>query len=198
MRATDPIIQQRNEDVLRIRLDGAEGWDVRRYVAEMEAAGTAPWTIAEGGKPLSERQIRYYVAAADKLIAESCRQSRKKLLRRHQAQRRNLYARCVNKGDERSALAVLRDLADLQGLYPPARVKAEHTGPKGGPMQHEVNAEHEHHIDADNMAAVCRALAEAGALDPGTAGSVADAAPDEVRPAQAPPETGGVPPPPGP
>jgi hypothetical protein len=117
MRATDPIIRQRVEDVLRIRLDGAEGWDVRRYVAEQEAAGAAPWTVPEGGKPLSERQIRNYVAAADRLIDESCRQSRKKLLRRHQAQRRNLYARAVNKGDERTALAVLRDLAELQGLY---------------------------------------------------------------------------------
>ncbi len=117
MRATDPIFRQRVEDVLRVRLDGAEGWDVRRYVAEMEAKGEPPWKIEEDGKTLSERQIRNYVAAADKLIAESCRQSRNKLLRQHQAQRRNLYARCVNKGDERTALAVLRDLAELQGLY---------------------------------------------------------------------------------
>ena len=59
-----------------------------RYVAEMEAKGEAPWKIGEDGKPLSERQIRNYVAAADKLIEESCRQSRKKLLRNHLAQRR--------------------------------------------------------------------------------------------------------------
>ena len=117
MRATNPIIRQRIEDILRVRLDGAEGWDVRRYVAEQEAAGEPPWTIPEGGKPLSERQIRNYVAAADKLVDESCRQSRKRLLRRHQAQRRQLYARAVSKGDERTALAVLRDLAELQNLY---------------------------------------------------------------------------------
>jgi hypothetical protein len=117
MRATNPILRQRIEDVLRIRLDGAEGWDVRRYVAEQEAAGEPPWTIPEGGKPLSERQIRNYVAAADRLMDESCRQSRKKVLRRHLAQRRALYARALNKGDERTALAVLRDLAELQGLY---------------------------------------------------------------------------------
>jgi hypothetical protein len=152
MRATDPIIRQRIEDVLRIRLDGAEGWDVRRYVAKQEAVGAAPWTVPEGGKPLSERQKRNYVTAADKLIDESCRQSRKKLLRRHLAQRRNLYARAVNKGDERTALAVLRDLAELQGLYPPAKLKAQHTGAKGGPIHHEVKADHEHHLDADPTA----------------------------------------------
>jgi hypothetical protein len=133
MKATNPIIKLRVEDVLRIRLDGAEGWDVRRYVAEKEAAGEAPWTVAEGGKPLSERQIRNYVTAADELISESCRQSRKKLLRRHLAQRRNLYARAVNKGDERTALAILRDLAKLQDLYPASRHVV--TGKGGGPVR---------------------------------------------------------------
>src|SRR5262245_28457183 len=108
MRATNPTIRLRIEDVLRVRLDGAEGWDVRRYIAEMEQAGTPPWTIPEGGKPLSERQIRNYVAAADKLIDASCRQSRKKLLRRHLAQRRALYARAVSSGQLNVALAVLR------------------------------------------------------------------------------------------
>jgi predicted phage terminase large subunit-like protein len=196
MRATEPIIRQRVEDVLRIRLDGAEGWDVRRYVAEQEAAGAPPWTIPEGGKPLSERQIRYYVAAADKLMDESCRQSRRKRLRRHLAQRRALFARAVNKGDERTALAVLRDEAELLGLYPAARikakVKAQHTGAKGGPIQHEVSGEHEHHIDVDHLAAIGRALAEAGALDPTAAGPAADPPADEVRPPQAPPQTGGL------
>jgi hypothetical protein len=118
MRATDPIIRQRREDVLRMRLDGAEGWDVRQYVAEQEKAGRPPWKVEDGGKPLSERQIRRYVEAADKLIEESCRTSRKKALRRHLAQRRMLFARAVSKGDERVALAVLADLARLQGLYP--------------------------------------------------------------------------------
>jgi len=122
-RATDPLLTLRVEDILRIRLDGAEGWDVRRYVAEKEGSKEEPWTIAEGGKPLSERQIRNYVSAADKLIAASCRQSRKALLRKHQAQRRSLYARAVSHGDVRTALAVLADLARMQGLYPtpPAR-----------------------------------------------------------------------------
>jgi hypothetical protein len=118
MRATNPIVRQRVEDVLRIRLDGAEGWDVRQYVAEKERAGEPPWAIPELGKPLSERQIRRYVEQADRQIEESCRTSRKQLLRRHLAQRRTLYARAVSAGDIRTALAVLADLAKMQGLYP--------------------------------------------------------------------------------
>ncbi|HEX5272170.1 MAG TPA: hypothetical protein VFW33_16855 [Gemmataceae bacterium] len=118
MRATNPIHQLRVEDVLQIRLDGARHWDVRRYVAEKEAAGEQPWKVEEGGKPLSERQIRRYIDRADEMIADSCRSSRKRLMRNHVAYRHNLYARAVNKGDERTALAVLDSLAKLQGLFP--------------------------------------------------------------------------------
>jgi hypothetical protein len=136
MKATAATIRARVDDILRILLDGAEPWDVRQYVAEKEAAGEPPWTVPEGGKPLSERQLRRYCARADKLLGESCRTNRKKLIRRHMAQRRSLYARAVSKGDERTALAVLRDLAELQDLYP-AR-KTEVTGKGGGPVRFSV------------------------------------------------------------
>jgi hypothetical protein len=132
-RATSATLQQRIQAVLQIRLDGAEGWDVRQFVAEKEAAGEVPWTIPEGGKPLSERQIRRYVEQADDLIAESCRTSRKQLIRRHLAQRRSLYARAVQAGDIRTALAVLNSLAELQNLFPAKRTEV--TGPDGGPLQ---------------------------------------------------------------
>jgi hypothetical protein len=70
-----------------------------------------------------------YIGRADKLIAESCRTSRKKLLHRHLAQRRNLFAKAVSAGDYRTALAVAKDEAELQGLYPPKKVAP--TNPKG-------------------------------------------------------------------
>jgi hypothetical protein len=133
MKATAATIRARVDDILRILLDGAQSWDVRQYVAEKEAAGEPPWTVPEGGKPLSERQLRRYCDRADKLISESCRTNRKRLIRRHLAQRRNLYARALNKGDERTALAVLRDLAELQDLYPAARHVL--TGAGGGPVR---------------------------------------------------------------
>jgi hypothetical protein len=52
------------------------------------------------------------------LIAESARATRKQRLRVHVARRKSLYARAVNAADYRTALAVLADLAKLEGLYP--------------------------------------------------------------------------------
>jgi hypothetical protein len=120
MKATKAQVEQRVQEVLRIRLDGAEFWDVREYAREKEHEEGSPWQLAEGQKPLSDGQLWRYMARADKLIAESCRASRKKLLRRHLAQRRNLFAKAVSQGDIRVALATLDSEAKLQGLFPSA------------------------------------------------------------------------------
>jgi len=116
-RPTNATVQLRIEEILRIRLDGAEIWDVREYVREKEHEAGSVWKLSKGRKPLSDSQLWRYMAEADKLIAESCRASRKKLIRRHLAQRRNLFAKAVNAGDYRTALAVVRDEAEMQGLY---------------------------------------------------------------------------------
>ena len=122
MKATRAQVQARVEEVLAIRLDGAEFWQVREYAREKEREEGSHWYLADGQKPLSDAQLWRYIARSDRMIAESCRASRKKLLRRHLAQRRNLYAKAVSAGDCRAALAALRDEADLLGLYPPAKV----------------------------------------------------------------------------
>ena len=57
MKPTQATIRQRVEELLSIRLEGATFVDARRYVAEKEAEGVAPWTIPEGGKPVSERIV---------------------------------------------------------------------------------------------------------------------------------------------
>jgi hypothetical protein len=132
-RATKALVAHRVEEVLRIRLDGAEFWDVREYAREKEKEEGSPWFLGEGGKPLSDGQLWRYVGRADRLIAESCRASRKKLMRRHLAQRRSLYCKAVLSGDYRTALSALRDEAEMMGLYPPA--KRELTGKGGGPIR---------------------------------------------------------------
>jgi hypothetical protein len=121
MKATKAQIQARVEEVLAIRLDGAEFWHIREYAREKEQEEGSPWHLAEGQKPLSDPQLWRYIARADKLIAESCRASRKKLLRRHLAQRRSLYAKAVSAGDYRAALACLDSETKLLGLteFPP-------------------------------------------------------------------------------
>jgi len=117
MKATKAQVRQRVEEVLAIILDGASFVQIRQYVSEKQEANEAPWT-APDGKPLSDRTLWRYIAEANKLIAESCRETRKRTLQRHLAQRRNLYARAVNTGDYSAALRCLRDEAALLDLYP--------------------------------------------------------------------------------
>jgi hypothetical protein len=126
---TKAQMELRSLEILRIRLDGAEIWDVREYVREKEREPGSAWELPQDAKPMSDSQLWRYMARADKLLAASCRASRKKLLRRHLAQRRNLYAKAVSQGDVRAALAVLTDEAKLIGLYAP--VKVAPTNPTG-------------------------------------------------------------------
>jgi hypothetical protein len=121
-KATKANVLRRIEEVLRIRLDGAEFWDVREYTREKEQEAGSAWELAEGGKPLSDVTLWRYIGQADKLIADSCRSSRKKLIRNHLAVRRNLYAKAVAAGDYRTALSIKRDEAELLGIYPPKKI----------------------------------------------------------------------------
>jgi hypothetical protein len=136
-KATKAQILLRVEEVLRIRLDGAEFWDVREYTREKEKEAGSAWELPEGGKPLSDPTLWRYIRQADKMIADSCRSSRKKLIRNHLAQRRNLYAKAVAAGDYRTALSIKRDEAELLGIYPPKKIApttpdGEHAYDAGG------------------------------------------------------------------
>src|SRR5438105_990841 len=111
-------VQQRTDELVMIRLDGAQFWDVVQYVSEKATEAGSCWEVKAGGKALSERQLRNYLRKADALILASVKQKRSKAIRRHLAQRANLYAKAVNAGDVRTALAVLQDEAQLRGLYP--------------------------------------------------------------------------------
>lgn len=115
---TKATVLRRIDQVLQIRLAGAEFWDVRQYVRDQEAVAGSDWEVPAGLAPMADSTVYSYIKRADKLIVESHERSRKKLLRRHLAQRRHLYARAVAAGDFRTALTVLRDEALLIGLYP--------------------------------------------------------------------------------
>jgi hypothetical protein len=108
-KADKALAARRVEDLLRIRLDGAEFWNVREYVREKEKEEGSAWFVAEDGTALSDSQIRRYQTQADALMMASHERSRNKLFRRHLAQRRSLYARAVLTGEIRTALACLRD-----------------------------------------------------------------------------------------
>jgi hypothetical protein len=135
MKATRAQVQARVEEVLAIRLDGAQFWHVREYAREKEREEESPWHLKDGQKPLSDGQLWRYIRRADQMLADSCRASRKKLLRRHLAQRRHLYAKAVSQGDTRAALAALDSEAKLIGLFPAERAKVELGGKDGGPVR---------------------------------------------------------------
>src|SRR5262245_29691039 len=97
--------EQRVNEVLSIRLAGAQPWDVREYVREKEGEDASPWRMPRRQKPLSDGQLYRYIDKADRRIASACLASRKKLLRRHRAQRQYLYGLAVHQGDIRAALA---------------------------------------------------------------------------------------------
>src|SRR5688500_8500806 len=103
-KADNAEVLRRVEEVLRIRLDGAQFHDIVQYAAEK-------------GWGLKDRQIRTYIRRADALLVERQDTSRKRVIARHLAQRQALYARAVNAADYRTALAILADEAKLRGLY---------------------------------------------------------------------------------
>jgi hypothetical protein len=151
-RATKAEVAARVEEVLHARLNGAEFHDLQALAREKK------WNI-------SERQLWNYVAAADRTIADHFEDDRDRLFRRHVFQRRALYARALQDGDYRTALAIAKDEAALHGLY--AAKKVQLTGKDGGPMKVDMT-------DDERDAALDRIIARYGL----PAGSTLGLAPD--------------------
>ena len=119
--------------------------NIRQYAAEQK------WNV-------SERNVYRYISAADKLNAKSVEKNRGKLLAFHHAARRALYARAMAVSDYGTASRVLKDEAELFGLYPP--------------KQAEVNNRHE---ITDDQNAVNEFLSRRGILAPKTTPAVGSA-----------------------
>ena len=71
------------------------------------------------GWPLGERHMREYMRRASDILKEQNKKDREEVLSLHLARRERLYAMCLNNGELKTALDVLKDLAEVQGLYPP-------------------------------------------------------------------------------
>jgi len=121
MKSTKAVVAQRVNEVLKLRLGGAEFLDIREYAAAPEQA----WGV-------SDTQLWRYIREADALCKEHFDAKAEHLLTRHLLQRRTLYAHAMGAGDFRTALAVLQDEAKLEGLYP--ATKTELTGKGGAPI----------------------------------------------------------------
>ena len=151
MKSTKAVVAQRVNEVLKLRLGGAEFPDIREYAA-------AP----EQGWGVSDSQLWRYVKAADALCKEYFDAKADHLLARHLLQRRQLYAHAMGAGDFRTALAVLRDEAELEALYPARR--HELTGKDGGALKTDNALVL---TDEERAAAVANLLARVGLPRPG-------------------------------
>jgi hypothetical protein len=105
MKATKAEILTRVSQILQIRLNGAEWPDICQYASE-------------NGWKLSDRQLRRYIARTDDILAETLEKNRDKIFNRHIGQRRALFARAMSVSDYPTCLRILRDEAELFGLYP--------------------------------------------------------------------------------
>ena len=108
-KSTKAEMAARLREVTKLLLAGAEFAEIRQFASERQ------WDV-------SDRSIRRYMEKAYKRMADASRRDERQLLGRHLMQRRALYARCLKQGDHRTALAVLKDEADLQGVYPPTKI----------------------------------------------------------------------------
>src|SRR5271166_1869969 len=91
-RATKAQTLLRVEEVVRLLLDGATLPDLREVVREEEQK-PGVWHLPEGAEPLSDSQLQRYIARAWKAIEDTCRTSRRRLVRRHVVRRRNYAAK---------------------------------------------------------------------------------------------------------
>lgn len=105
VRATNTEVNQRVEEVLRLRLKFAQFHDVVQWASDHN------WGV-------TERQLWNYIRKADELIAERSERSRRRLLARHIAQREALAARELDsaKPNLRTVLAIADSKAQLEGL----------------------------------------------------------------------------------
>jgi hypothetical protein len=127
-KATKAEVAQRVEAVFELRLGGAGFTDIREYARAptgRDGQKLPPWEV-------SDSQLWRYIAAADRLCKERYDARAPHLLARHLLRRERLYAHALEVGDYRTALAVLRDEADLEGLY---NRRLELTGQGGGAIQ---------------------------------------------------------------
>jgi hypothetical protein len=104
-RSTKREVCERIAEVCKLVLLGAEAADLREFALEKG------WNI-------STAQLRRYHAHALKKFARLVEKDHDRNFARHVLQRRALYARAMEAGDWRSALAIAKDEAELLALYP--------------------------------------------------------------------------------
>ncbi len=144
---------QRVTEISRIRLEGAKFADVLEYVRETEQNPESCWYEEPGEEPLEplgDSTIWRYISLADDAIEAETVSSRKKLFKKHLAQREHLYSKATLAGDIRTSLSILKDIDELLALYPSQRKK----------KVNETDGKPVHELTADERIAEALALLE--------------------------------------
>ena len=106
MKSDQKTVRKRVEEILDLKLLGRAPSNISRHAEDQ-------------GWGVSERQVQRYSALADEMLAAAVERNRDKLMSYHYTARRALYARCMSVSDYGTrAIRVLRDEAELCGLYP--------------------------------------------------------------------------------
>lgn len=115
------IIQQRVNEVSDLLLDGLSRYEICQTKA-------TEWD-------LSFRQIDRYIKKAHDKFSEIHDREFKNNVNWHLIARRRLYKYCIRNEDIANARNILKDIAELQGLYT-QNVKV--SGEKNNPIQHQL------------------------------------------------------------
>jgi hypothetical protein len=129
-KATKAEVATLVEAVFELRLGGAGFADIRQYASaptDREGKKLEPWDV-------SDRQLWRYIDAADKLCKERYDTRAPHLLSRHLLRRERLYAHALEVGDFKTALAILKDEADLEGHYQRANAEQPAGSADASPM----------------------------------------------------------------
>lgn len=104
-KADRATIRRRVDEVLRLLLDG-------KTVPEIcQDASVIGWGVGE-------RTVRRYAARAFESLADITEKKRRQLFGQHRIRREVLYQQARASGELGVALAILKDDAELLGLYP--------------------------------------------------------------------------------
>ncbi|MBX9681419.1 MAG: hypothetical protein K2X38_21910 [Gemmataceae bacterium] len=99
-------------------LDGAATWDVCEFVAQEEKNPESPWFMQSGEQPRGYAAVMKVLRQAKAVIAAEGIGDREQLLQLHIAKRQAVYAKALEQGDMRAALACLDSEAKILGLFP--------------------------------------------------------------------------------
>ena len=144
-RALDAVVEKRIAEVFKLLLRGASRDDILQHLAQTDVEAV--------------RTVNWYIGKANARFVQLSKANSSRELGRQLSRLEDLYQRVFRIQDYRTALAVAKERNELLGLHPDSKVKHEHSGPNGGPIQLQRV------LPDDELEARLRAIVDAGPED---------------------------------